>query len=90
MLKYDITTTIMNYIPLLVSIFIIYKIFKAKHLKTISRIVVIITTMLYMYLQARWIIVGFEDLRLLENLWSIAELMMMVSMLSILYHKRGK
>ena len=90
MLKYDIYTTIMNYIPLLVCVFVIYKIFKADYLKFISRIFTIITSLLYFYLQFRWIIMDFEGLAALENLWSGVELMMMVSIISILYHKRGE
>ena len=90
MLKYDIYTTIMNYIPLLVCVFIMYKVFKADYLNFIYRIVTVVTSLLYFYLQSRWIIMDFEELVLLENLWSIVELMMMISILLILSNKRKK
>ena len=88
MLKYDIYTTLMNYIPLLACIVVIYNVFKNNYLKALIKLFVIVTTLVYLYLQFRWIIMDFERLVLLENLWSAVELMMMISILLILSNKQ--
>ncbi len=83
MLKYNIVTTLMNYLPLLLVLLIIHRT-ASSNITLITKIYIIINSLLYFYVQWRWIVFDFESSAVLETLWAIAEIGLMTSILLLI------
>lgn len=83
MLKYNIVTTLMNYLPLLLVLLIIHKT-ASSNIKLITKLFIITNSLLYFYVQWRWIVFDFEASAALETLWACAEIGLMASILLLI------
>lgn len=83
MLKYNIVTTLLNYLPLLLVLFIIHRT-ASSNIKLITKLFIITNSLLYFYVQWRWIVFDFEASAILETLWAGAEIGLMASILLLL------
>lgn len=83
MLKYNIVTTLMNYLPLLLVLLIIHRT-ASSNIKLITKIFIILNSLLYFYVQWRWIVFDFEASAVLETLWASSEIGLMASILLLI------
>ena len=83
MLKYNIVTTLMNYLPLLLVLLIIHRI-ASSNVRLITKAFIILNSLLYFYVQCRWIVFDYEASSVLETLWAGAEIGLMASILLLI------
>ena len=74
MLRYDIMTTVTNYLPLVCAVILLSQVLKTSvKMRLAIKVFSVVIVVTYTILQMKWILLGFQNSQRLEFLWAIVE-----------------